>query len=135
EAGQAVRPTQRADAVAPAGQDLVGIGLVADVPDQLVVRRIEHVVESDGKLDHAETCAKMTSRHGDRIDGLLAQFRRKLLQLMAFERAQVLGRLDAVKQGRRIFGVHWHLASMAGRMRRINAKYLYRPAAELATTL
>jgi hypothetical protein len=27
---------QRADAVAPAGQDLVRIGLVADVPDQPV---------------------------------------------------------------------------------------------------
>src|SRR5262249_6882547 len=48
EAGEPASLTQRADAVAPAGQDLVGIGLVADVPDQLVVRRIEHVVERDG---------------------------------------------------------------------------------------
>jgi hypothetical protein len=36
EAGQAAALAQRADAVAPAGQDLVRIGLVADVPDQPV---------------------------------------------------------------------------------------------------
>jgi hypothetical protein len=41
EAGQAAALAQRADAVAPAGQDLVRIGLVADVPDQPVARRIE----------------------------------------------------------------------------------------------
>ncbi len=36
EAGEAAAGTQRADAVAPSGQDLVRIGLVADVPDQPV---------------------------------------------------------------------------------------------------
>ena len=35
----------RADAVAPAGQDLVRIGLVADVPDQAVVRCVEDVMD------------------------------------------------------------------------------------------
>ena len=37
EAGQPAALAQRADAVAPAGQDLVRIGLVADIPDQPVV--------------------------------------------------------------------------------------------------
>ena len=43
EAGQAAALAQGADAVAPAGQDLVRIGLVADVPDQPVVRRVEEL--------------------------------------------------------------------------------------------
>ena len=34
EAGQAAALAQRADAVAAAGEDLVRIGLVADVPDR-----------------------------------------------------------------------------------------------------
>ena len=34
EAGEAAALAQRADAVAAAGQDLVRIGLMADVPDQ-----------------------------------------------------------------------------------------------------
>ncbi len=54
EAGQAAALAQRADAVAPAGQDLVRIGLVADVPDQPVARRVEDVVQRDGQLDDAE---------------------------------------------------------------------------------
>ena len=37
EAGQPALLAQRADAVAAAGQDLVRIGLVADIPDQPVV--------------------------------------------------------------------------------------------------
>ena len=40
--------------LAPAGQDLVRIGLVADVPDDAVVRRVEDVVQRDRQLDRAE---------------------------------------------------------------------------------
>jgi hypothetical protein len=46
------RPAQGADAVAPAGQDLVRIALVADVPDQpIFVWRVEDVVQRDRQLD------------------------------------------------------------------------------------
>ena len=41
-------------ALAPAGEDLVRIGLVADVPDHAVVRRVEDVVQRDRQLDRAE---------------------------------------------------------------------------------
>jgi hypothetical protein len=41
-------------ALAAAGQDLVGVGLVADVPDQPVVRRVEDVMQGDGQFDRAE---------------------------------------------------------------------------------
>ena len=58
EAGKAAALAQRADAVAPAGQDLVRIGLMADVPDQPVLGRVEHVVQRDRQLDHAETGAE-----------------------------------------------------------------------------
>ncbi len=44
ETGKPAALPQRANAVAPAGQDLVRIGLVADIPDQAVVRRVEHIV-------------------------------------------------------------------------------------------
>ncbi len=46
---------QRADAVAPAGQNLVWIGLVADVPDQLVGRGIEYGVQRHRQFHHTET--------------------------------------------------------------------------------
>ena len=46
ETGQAAAGAQRADAVAAAGQDLVRIGLMADVPDQPVARRVEDVMDA-----------------------------------------------------------------------------------------
>ena len=89
EAGEAAALAQRADAVAAAGQDLVRIGLVADVPDQAVARRVEDVMERDGELDHAEPGAEMAAGHRDGVDGLLAQLVGELAQLPAFEPAQV----------------------------------------------
>jgi hypothetical protein len=41
ETGEAVALPQGPDAAAAAGQDLVRIGLVADIPDQPVTRRVE----------------------------------------------------------------------------------------------
>ena len=54
EAGQTVGLAQRVHALAAAGQYLVGIGLVADIPDDAVFRRIEHAVQRDGQFDDAE---------------------------------------------------------------------------------
>ena len=77
EAGQAAAGAQRADAVAASGQDLVRIGLVADVPDQAVARRIEDVMDRGRQFDHAEAGAEMAASHRDRVDGFLTQARRQ----------------------------------------------------------
>ncbi len=73
EARQAIRLTERADAVAPTGEDLVRIGLVADVPDQPVARRIEDMMQRDGQLDHAKPRAEMAAGDRNRGDQLLAE--------------------------------------------------------------
>ena len=70
EAGEAAALAQRADAVAAAGQDLVRIGLMADVPDHPVARRVEHVVQRDSQLDDAEAGAQMAAGDGNRVDRL-----------------------------------------------------------------
>ncbi len=77
EARQAAGLTQRADAVAAAGQDLVRVGLMADIPNQLVGRGVEHMMERDGELDHAEAGAEMAAGHRDRGDQLLSQLLRR----------------------------------------------------------
>ncbi len=99
EAGKPAAHPQRANAVAPAGQDLVRIGLVTDVPDQAVVRRVEHVVQGNGELDHPQAGAEMAAGDRDRVDGLLAQLVRQLAQLPALEPAQISRRLDQVEEG------------------------------------
>ncbi len=94
EAGEAAAHAQGADAVAPPGQDLVRICLMADVPDELVIRGVEHLMQSDGELDHAKARAEVTAGHRHRVDGLLAKLRRELRQLVVFEGPKVLGRHD-----------------------------------------
>ena len=49
-----------------AGQHLVRIGLVADVPDQAVVGRVEDVVERDRELDRAEAGGEVPAQRARR---------------------------------------------------------------------
>ena len=106
EAGQAAAGAQRADAVAAAGEDLVRIGLMADVPDQPVARRVEDVMDRGGELDHAEARAEVTAGHRDGIDGLLTQLVGDLANLLDLELAQVVRRPDGVEKRRFTVCVH-----------------------------
>ncbi len=99
EAGEPAALAQSTDAVAAAGDDLVRIGLVADVPDQPVFRRVEHVMDRDGQFDHAEAGAEMPAGLADRRDHLLPELVRQLAQLVRLELAQVGRGIDSVEQG------------------------------------
>ena len=81
EAGQATALTQGANAIAAAGEDLVRIALMADIPDQNVVGGIESIVDRHCQLDHAETGSEMTSGHGDSVDQFCPQLIRQLPEL------------------------------------------------------
>ena len=96
EAREPAALAQRADAVAPAGQDLVRIGLMADVPDEPVSGRVEHIVQRDGQLDDAEARAQMAAGDRDRADRLGAQFFGDLGEVALAQRAQIGRRRNAV---------------------------------------
>ena len=72
---------------------------MTDVPDQAVLRRIEHVVEGNRQLDHPQPGAEVAAGDGNRIDRLLAQFVCELAQLPALQAAEIRRRLDKVKEG------------------------------------
>ncbi len=100
ETTQSAAGAQRADAVAAPGQDLVRIGLVADVPDQTVARGIEDVMDRRGQLDDAEAGAEMSAGDRDGIDGFLAQFVGDLPHLLHLEPAQIVRGADRVEKRR-----------------------------------
>ena len=85
-------------AVAAAGEDLVRIGLVPDVPDQQVARGLEGVVERDRQLDRAQVRGEVAAGLRDAADDLLAQLVGELSELVDRELAQVGGQVDAVEQ-------------------------------------
>ena len=100
EAGQSAAGAQRADAVAAAGQDLVRIGLMADVPDQAVARGVEHIVHGGRQFDDAEAGAEMAAGDRDGIDGFLTQLVGDLPDLFDLELAQVVRGADGVEKRR-----------------------------------
>jgi hypothetical protein len=84
--------------VAAAGEDLVGIGLVAHVPEDLVARRVEQRVQCHGDLAGAEIGAEVPADLADRFDDQLAHFLCDLLQPLLVEAVQVLRGVDLVEK-------------------------------------
>src|SRR5690606_33443287 len=97
EGRHAVLVLDGVDRVAAAGEDLVRVGLVADVPDDAVVGRVVHRVQGYGQFDHAEAGAEMAARLADRFDQVGAQFVGDGGQLGFVEPAQVGRGFDARK--------------------------------------
>ena len=98
--GQAAALTERANAVAATSEDLVRIALVADVPDQTVIRGVEYVVQRHRQLDDTEPCAEMATGLCDRVDGFRTQFVGKLFKLIGRQVFEIARDVDAVEQGR-----------------------------------
>ena len=72
---------QGADPVATPGQDLVGIGLVAHVPDQPVPGGVKNIVEGNRQLDHTQAGPEVAPGHRDSVNGLPAEFVGELAQV------------------------------------------------------
>ena len=84
---------------AAARQDLVGIRLVADVPDDPVARSVVDVVERDRELDGAEIRRQMAAGARDAREQERAQLARELRQAVAIEPAQPGRVVDRFQEG------------------------------------
>ena len=73
EGAHAIFGADGGHAVFTACEYLVGVGLVADVPDNLVGGGVEDVVQGDGQLDSAQACRKVATRNADGLDQILPQ--------------------------------------------------------------
>ena len=96
--GHAAELPQRRHTLAPTGQDLVRIALVAHVPDQPVGRRVEDVVQGDGEFDGAQVGRQVPAGPAHAVQQIGAQLLGQLLELHAVEAAQVGGVVDALEQ-------------------------------------
>ncbi len=106
EAAEASALPQRADAIAPPGQDLVRVALVADIPDELVLGRVENIVDRRGQFDHAQPRSQMAPRLPDGVDHFGAQFVGQLAKLVLPQLAQIFGGIDRIQQRRLGAGSH-----------------------------
>ena len=101
----------RVEPIAPARQHLVRIGLVANVPDDLVARGVEQAVERDGELAGAQVGAEVAADLADHVDDQLAYLLGKGLELTVVEALEVPRAVDPVQQPWLRFVAGWLLVA------------------------
>ena len=97
EAAQAAVGAYGGELVATTGNDFVGIGLVAHVPDEFIVGGVEDVVQGQGQLDGAKAGGQMSGMGGKGVDDVVAQLDAQLPKVLNREATKVLHGVDVVK--------------------------------------
>ena len=89
---------QRIKPVLPAREKLVCIGLVADIPDDPVIREIQCQMKSHGQFHRAEIAGKMSSGHTDLFDKKIPDLLRQKRILLLRDLFYVSALIYAVKK-------------------------------------
>lgn len=84
--------------VASARDDLMGVGLMAHIPHQLIVRGVIDVVYGDRKLHRAQTRGQVARIARTLLDDVLAQLAAVAWQLVDRQLLELGGRIDLVEQ-------------------------------------
>src|SRR3954463_8424848 len=98
ERGEALVLADRRELVAAAREDLVRIGLVADVPEDLVARGVEQRVQRDRELARPQVRPEVAADLADRVDDVRADLLGDLDERVLVERVKVLRAVDAVEE-------------------------------------
>ncbi len=85
ETGNAAGLAQAFHGLASTRQNLVRVGLVAHIPYQAVIRRIEDIMQGDGEFDHTKIGRQVAAGLRDAINQKGAQLFCQLWQLLAVE--------------------------------------------------
>ncbi len=80
-----------ADFVATAGQNFVRVGLVADVPDQLIERRVVDVMQRHGQLDRAKPGGEVAAGAAYAVQQVATQLVAQLRQALFRQQTELLG--------------------------------------------
>jgi hypothetical protein len=91
ERGQPAVLADRLQPIAAAGEHLVRVGLVADVPEDLVGGRLEQAVQHRRQLAGAEVGAEVAADLADHVDHQLAHLLGDLGELLVGAAAEVGG--------------------------------------------
>ena len=98
EAAESAPHAHRVHALAAAGQDLVRIGLVADIPHETVFRRAVHGVQRGREFDRAQPGGEVAARRRDGLDVERAHLVVEALQRLDVHLVQIRGRTQTVEQ-------------------------------------
>jgi hypothetical protein len=83
--------------VASSRYDLVAIRLVANVPHDLITRRVENIMQGEREFSRAETGAEVATGLADPFEDHRSQLGRHLRELIDRQFLEVLGSVDLVE--------------------------------------
>ncbi|MPN02356.1 hypothetical protein SDC9_149572 [bioreactor metagenome] len=89
ESATAAEPAQRGECFPTAGQNLVTVALMADIPDDPVIGRPESAQQRYGQFDHAKVGAQMAAVGGDHPEQRGAKLGRQLNKLFLRQRREI----------------------------------------------
>ncbi len=71
---------------------------MADIPNQPIFRRVEHVVQRHRQLDDTETRAEVTTRLGNGVNEFVTQLVCNLTQASPVQRPQIRRKANSIEQ-------------------------------------
>ena len=110
------------------GQNLVAIGLVTDIPDELVSRSVEHIVQRNGQFDSAEAGTEVPTGIGYRPYHVATQLFGQGWQGVLTQLAKISRMVELVQQ-RKVRIVHRVKSQNVGQLSlasRARARLLHR---------
>ena len=84
--------------IPPAREQLVDVGLMADVKKKVIRRRVEHPVQGDGQLHHTQIGPEVAAGLAQDTDEFLADLLREPRKIFHRELFDVLGTFDGIQQ-------------------------------------
>ena len=98
---EAVQPAGLPDGVKPippAGEELVDVGLVTDIENEVIRGGVEHPVQGDRQLHHAQVRAEVSTGLTQDLNELFPDLFRQPRKILNRDLLYVLGTLDGIQQ-------------------------------------
>jgi len=102
----AVAGAELGEEVLAAGDDLVGVALVADIPEKFILFEVENIVHRQCQFDDTEIAGEMTAGNGDAIGYKLADFACESFKLSYGEFFQIIWRQYFIQKIRHLYTTH-----------------------------
>ena len=99
KSAQATQLAHAGHLVVASRQHFVGIGLMADIPDQSIFWRVKNIMQGDGELNRSQVGAKVSSRLRNRLNQTLAQLCGQRRQVVTRQFSELGWGLNPIKQG------------------------------------
>ena len=99
ETVQSARRANGVELLAPAGEQFVDVGLMADVEQKVILGGVEDVMQRKGELNNAQIRSQMPAGFGQNRDQLFTDFTCELLQLCQGKPLHIARRVDSIQNG------------------------------------